>query len=130
MKRIIYLITLIAIWGTLLCCRTANPTEFDTAAYVPVAPDYRDGRMWYNEMNDKGEGVDVFYVVSTWEFDWFTQDNVVSHYADVFNPTHRENMDIEIRKIAAYMADGNNFYSPYYRHISLEMGNIGRGYNQ
>ena len=120
MKRIIYLITLIAIWGTLLCCRTANPTEFDTAAYVPAAPDYRDGRMWYNEMNDKGEGVDVFYVVSTWEFDWFTQDNVVSHYADVFNPTHRENMDIEIRKIAAYMADGNNFYSPYYRHISLE----------
>ena len=120
MKRIIYLITLIAIWGTLLCCRTANPTEFDTAAYVPAAPDYRDGRMWYNEMNDKGEGVDVFYVVSTWEFDWFTQDNVISHYADVFNPTHRENMDIEIRKIAAYMADGNNFYSPYYRHISLE----------
>lgn len=120
MKRIIYIITLIAIWGTLLCCRTANPTEFDTAAYVPAAPDYRDGRMWYNEMNDKGEGVDVFYVVSTWEFDWFTQDNVVSHYADVFNPTHRENMDIEIRKIAAYMADGNNFYSPYYRHISLE----------
>ena len=25
----------------------------------------------------------------------------------------------EIKKIAAYMADGNHFYSPYYRHITL-----------
>ena len=26
----------------------------------------------HNVLNDKGEGVDVFYVVSTWEFDWYT----------------------------------------------------------
>ena len=71
-------------------------------------------------MNDKGEGVDVFYVVSTWEFDWFTEDGIVSHHADVFNQEHREDMGTEIKKIAAYMADGNNFYSPYYRHITLD----------
>ena len=115
MKHLIYFITLITLWGTLSC---SNNDE-DIAPYVPVAPDYSDEEMWYNVMNDKGDGVDVFYVVSTWEFDWFTEDGIVSHYADVFNQEHREDMGTEIRKIAAYMADGNNFYSPYYRHITL-----------
>ena len=115
MKHLKYFIALIFLWGTLSCSSDEN-----LAAYVPVAPDYSDERMWYNVMNDKGEGVDVFYVVSTWEFDWHTEDGAVSHYADVFNQEHREDMGTEIKKIAAYMADGNNFYSPYYRHITLD----------
>ena len=115
MKHLKYFIALFFLWGTLSCSSDEN-----LAAYVPVAPDYSDERMWYNVMNDKGEGVDVFYVVSTWEFDWNTEDWAVSHYADVFNQEHREDMGTEIKKIAAYMADGNNFYSPYYRHITLD----------
>ena len=115
MKHLTYFITLISLLGVFSCSRDKN-----SAAYVPVAPDYSDERMWYNVMNDKGEGVDVFYVVSTWEFDWFTEDGIVSHHADVFNQEHREDMGTEIKKIAAYMADGNNFYSPYYRHITLD----------
>lgn len=115
MKRIIYLMTVVTFVGILSCSRNANP-----AAYVPVAPEYSDETMWHNVLNDEGEGVDVFYVVSTWEFDWYAADSIVSHHADVYNQAHRENMDREIRKIAAYMADGNNFYSPYYRHITLE----------
>ncbi|MBR5775217.1 MAG: DUF3089 domain-containing protein, partial [Bacteroidaceae bacterium] len=91
MKHLIYFITLITFWGTLSCSN-----EESAVAYVPVAPDYSDEGMWYNVMNDKGEGVDVFYVVSTWEFDWHTNGNNVSHHADVFNPEHRANMDIEI----------------------------------
>lgn len=115
MKRIVYFIALITFWGVLSCSSEENP-----AAYIPVAPDYSEEEMWYNVMNDKGEGVDIFYVVSTWEFDWLAKGGVISHYADVFNQHHRDNMDIEIKKIAAYMADGNNFYSPYYRHITLD----------
>ena len=115
MKHLKYFIALFFLWGTLSCSSDEN-----LAAYVPVAPDYSDERMWYNVMNDKGEGVDVFYVVSTWEFDWHTEDGAVSHYADVFNQEHREDMGTEIKKIATYMADGNNFYSPYYRHITLD----------
>ena len=91
MKRLTYFITLIAILGTLSCCRDD--------AFVPVAPDYSDGAMWHNVLNDQGEGVDVFYVVSTWEFDWFTADSIVSHHADVFNPRHRAHMDIEMKKV-------------------------------
>lgn len=112
MKRLTYFITLIAILGTLSCRRDE--------AFVPVAPDYSDEAMWHNVLNDQGEGVDVFYVVSTWEFDWFTADSTVSHHADVFNPRHRTHMDVEMKKVSAYMADGNNFYSPYYRHITLD----------
>ena len=115
MKHLIYFITLISFWGTLSCSKDENYT-----VYVPAAPDYSDEGMWYNVMNDNGEGVDVFYVVSTWEFDWFTEDGIVSHYADVFNHEHRDDMGSEIKKIAAYMAEGNNFYSPYYRHITLD----------
>ena len=61
MKHLVYFITLVTFWGILSC--SENETS---VAYVPVAPDYSDEGMWYNVMNDNGEGVDVFYVVSTW----------------------------------------------------------------
>lgn len=89
--------------------------------YVPVAPDYSDNRMWTVKQNDSdGTGADVFYVPSTWEYDWYTEDGAICHYADPYISAHREDMSIEIDRIAEYMAEGNNFYSPYYRHITLD----------
>jgi hypothetical protein len=88
--------------------------------YIPAPRSYSDSTMWHIEKNDNGNGCDVFYIPSTWEFDWYTSDSVISHYADVNNPTHIANMEIEMAKTAEYMADGNNYYSPYYRHISLD----------
>lgn len=89
--------------------------------YVPIQPDYSDSGMWTIQKNDMDRtGADVFYVPSTWEFDWFTEDGAVCHHADPSLPTHRSNMSIEIDKVAEYMAEGNNFYSPYYRHITLD----------
>lgn len=76
--------------------------------------------MWHIVRNDVGKGADVFYIPSTWEYDWYTTDSIVSHYADTSNPRHIADMDIEMTAAADYMADGNNFYSPYYRHISLD----------
>ena len=109
---------LFAIASTLLACDNNNPATTD---YIPSAPDYTTDVMWYNEPNDTaGNGADVFYIPSTWEFDWTTTDGVVCHYADVHNVQHRDNMAIEMKGVAAYMADGNNFYSPYYRHITLD----------
>lgn len=89
--------------------------------FVPQAPDYSDSSMWYNVDGDvEGTGADVFYVVSTWEEDWQDAEGRTSHYADVWNPAHRENMAMEIGKVAAYMSPGNRFYAPYYRHITLD----------
>lgn len=89
--------------------------------FIPQAPDYSDSTMWYTIDNDsKGTGADIFYLVSTWEVDWTTTDSSVCHYADVWNPEHREHMDREIGKVAAYMSPGNRFYSPYYRHTTID----------
>lgn len=89
--------------------------------YVPPAPDYYDDRMWTVARNDAdGNGADVFYISSTWEFDWITDDGLICHYADPSRPDHRADMSIEIDGVAEYMAEGNNFYSPYYRHITLD----------
>lgn len=115
MKYLLHVIVLLFVMG-MPSCRNSKITTI----HVPAAPDYTDTTMWHIALNEKDKGADVFFVVSTWEFDWYTADSVISHHADTWNPTHRENMNIEISKIAKYMADGNNFYSPYYRHITLD----------
>ena len=91
------------------------------AQHIPQVPDYHDATMWITVEDDStGTGADVFYVVSTWEEDWKTADSVVCHYADVWNPIHREHMATEINKVAAYMSPGNRFYAPFYRHTTIE----------
>lgn len=102
-------------------CKSNTSAGSKEATYIPQAPDYRDTTMWVTEDDDNdGTGADVFYVVSTWEEDWFTEDSLPCHYADVWNPKHREHMAREIHKAAAYMSPGNRFFAPYYRHATIE----------
>lgn len=90
--------------------------------FIPEAPDYGDAVSWYVREDDAtGRGADVLYFVSTWEADWTADDGSVCHYADVWNPGHRADMDTEISRIADYMGEGNNFYSPYYRQITIDV---------
>ena len=90
--------------------------------YIPQAPDYDDPTMWVTADGDEdGTGADVFYVVSTWEDDWTTEDGLICHYADVWNPEHRTHMaDLELKKVAAYMSPGNRFFAPFYRHTTIQ----------
>lgn len=76
--------------------------------------------MWHTELNDRGDGADVFYIPSTWEFDWTTNDGRICHYADPSIQKHHDDVEIEMKGVADYMAEGNNFYSPHYRHITLD----------
>lgn len=96
--------------------------QCEESEFIPKAPDYNDSTMWITEDGDStGMGADVFYVVSTWEVDWKTEDGRISHYADVWSPKHRERMGArEIKRVAAYMSPGNRFYAPYYRHTTIE----------
>lgn len=106
--------------AVILCLALAGCSRNDIG-YIPEAPDYSDPDLWYIEENDStGSGADVFYVVSTWEFDWTTDKGQICHYADVYNDKHRKDMATEMAMIAEYMGEGNNFYSPYYRHITIE----------
>lgn len=89
--------------------------------YIPQEPDYRDSAMWITADQDSANsGADVFYVVSTWEEDWMTEDGQLCHYADVTNPRHRKHMAQEINKVKSYMAPGNRFFAPYYRHATID----------
>ena len=120
MKRLISRGIFVVIAGiSLVCCNNKDTFPFQSE-YIPQAPDYADSSMWVISTNDiSGQGADVFYIPSTWEFDWITSDSVVCHYADITNRNHLDDMAIEMNAVADYMADGNNFYSPFYRHITL-----------
>lgn len=113
--RLGYIVTL------LLCILVSGCNRTESEEYIPQAPDYSDPTFWYTEENDKtGENADVFYIVSTWETDWKTDSGETVHYADVYNKKHRDDMTKEISGVAAYMGKDNNFYSPFYRHITIE----------
>lgn len=106
----------------LLCmaCHKGKESLHGESTYLPLPPDYGDSTMWYLTSDATADtGADVFYIPSTWEFDWWTADSLLCHYADVHNPQHRAHMAIEQAKVAEYMAEGRRFYSPYYRHITL-----------
>lgn len=103
------------------CSDTAAETGHSRQVFVPSEPDYSDDTMWTVALNDTdGDGADVFYIVSTWEYDWYTPDSLICHHADPSRKDHRDDMSIEISNVAEYMAEGNNFYAPYYRHITLD----------
>ena len=88
--------------------------------FIPAQVNYFDREMWYNVDNDTtGEGADIFYIPATWEFDWYTPDSVISHYADPSLEKHREHMSREMKGFAEMMGEGNRFYSPFYRHVTL-----------
>lgn len=92
-----------------------------TGEYLPADPNYDNPSMWITEDGDSlGTGADIFYVVSTWELDWQAADGSTAHYADVWNPLHRQHMATEINAVAKYMAPGNRFYAPFYRHATIE----------
>lgn len=105
----------------LFCMLFSGCNKTESEEYIPQAPDYSDPTFWYTEKNDKtGKNADVFYIVSTWETDWKTDSGETVHYADVYNKKHRDDMTKEISGVAAYMGKDNNFYSPFYRHITIE----------
>lgn len=87
--------------------------------YVPAPPDYADTASWYRA--DRGGEVDVFYIVSTEIADYDAPGHGAKcHVADVARDSIRALMLQEMRWVDAhYTPEGVNFYSPYYRQISL-----------
>lgn len=120
LHRQFFVILSLTIVGLVAACVSSEPTIANENVYVPAAPDYSEAAMWHIEGNDKGDGADVFYIPSTWEFDWTTTDGRICHYADPSISKHHDDVEIEMKGVADYMADGNNFYSPHYRHITLD----------
>ena len=127
MKRMFQWICVAAFIGGIMSwtsckLRKDNAPSVEASEFIPKAPDYNDATMWVTVDGDTdGTGADIFYIVSTWEEDWTTEDGRICHYADVWNQEHREHMgSLESKKVAAYMSPGNRFFAPYYRHTTID----------
>lgn len=118
--KILLLPVVYIVLSTLTSCGNTDFPLKEEAVYVPAAPDYSDMAMWHINTQNDVTGVDLFYIPSTWEFDWTTTDGLTSHWADPSNPTHRGDVENEMAGVAEYMANVNCFYSPHYRHITLD----------
>ena len=80
---------------------------------IPAEPDYGDTAQWY--ISDRGAAVDVFYIVST-ECD----DYGNCHYADTRNDSIRGLLYGEMAGVDKLLAGDLNYYSPYYRQVTME----------
>ncbi len=84
---------------------------------VPDEPDYSDTTQWY--VADRGAAVDVFYIVST-ECDDYTLGGKPMHYADTRNDSIRTLLYGEMVGVDRLLAGELNYYSPYYRQVTME----------
>lgn len=108
MKRYLYLSFVLA--AALAACSPKGET-------IPEVPDYADITQWY--IADRGATVDVFYIVST-ECDDYTLGGKPMHYADTRNDSLRALLYGEMVGVDQLLAGELNYYSPYYRQVTME----------
>ena len=90
---------------------------------IPNTPDYSKSESWFESGNiaiDKEKMVDVFYVVPTVIWDWTNKYGDTIHYMDILNPDHRNAFKPSALLGKSAFSEKCNFYSPYYRQITLE----------
>lgn len=101
-----------------ICCFAAFFTACATKGdVIPEAPDYSDSTQWY--VADRGAGVDVFYIVSTECADYHVNGQTY-HYADTRNDSLRAQLFGEMLGVDRLLAGALNYYSPYYRQVTME----------
>ena len=83
--------------------------------------DYSDSKCWF-EANQEGmnKKVDIFYVVPTCIWDYTYSLGQIQHNMDIFNTKQRQMVDPSIRLAKNILSDSCNFFSPYYRQISMD----------
>ena len=84
---------------------------------LPAPPQYDDPSQW--TIRDRQGEVDLFYIIST-----ETGDHVVNgdtcHYADTYDELLRSKMYKEMHAVDSFYSDRLNYYSPYYRQVSMQ----------
>ena len=84
---------------------------------VPEAPDYSLAESWY--VSDRGADMDIFYISSTETFDSAVGRRVY-HHAQAADSAACPGMRGEMEGVDRIMAGDLNFYSPFYRQMSME----------
>ena len=67
-----------------------------------------------------GKDVDLFYVVPTCVWDYTDSLGQTRHHMDIFNAEQRALVNPSIQLAKSVLADSCNFFSPYYRQISMD----------
>ena len=84
---------------------------------IPSVPDYADSTQWF--ICDRGAEVDLFYIIST-----ETGDHMVGtdtcHFADTKDEYLRGRMRHEMHAVDSFYSGRLNYFSPYYRQVSLQ----------
>ncbi len=106
------------LWILLVLVFTACHTSEIPECVMPDTPDYTKEQMWY--VSDKDAEADVFYILPTCVWDWQDTSGNIIHYADVYNPEHIEALLPSNQLAAEIFGMEANFYSPYYRQITLD----------
>ena len=89
----------------------------DLLGPIPLKPQYEDSSQWF--IRDRGGEADLFYIIST-----ETGDHLVGgdtcHFADVYDDYLRGRMEHEMYAVDSFYSDKLNYYSPYYRQVSIQ----------
>ena len=84
---------------------------------IPEAPDYDSPEAWY--VTDRGADVDLFYISSTETFDT-TVGRRIYHHAQAADSAACPGIRAEMEGVDRIMGGDLNFYSPFYRQMSME----------
>ena len=114
MKLRIFPIAILLAVLTIAACDTCNSHSDDT-------PDYTSSSMWYTGGSDATQtNADIFYIAPTCNWGWTDSSGTEHHLMDVNDPAQIANLQAPLRLAEKVFADGNRFYSPDYRQITME----------
>lgn len=84
---------------------------------IPVEPDYTLDTSWY--VTDRGGEADLFYISSTETFDYEVDGSAV-HFAWAADSAACPGMRQEMEGVDRLLSGKLNFYSPFYRQMTME----------
>lgn len=90
---------------------------FPAQEVIPQAPDYTQESAWYKV--DRGARADIFYIAST-ETQDYQLDGKPCHCANATDTTSCQGITHEMKGIDARIGGELNFYSPYYRQVTMQ----------
>ncbi len=109
----------------LLTIISAGCNKDDTLAtssiYEQNTIDYSCKENWYQtDIAVDPNLCDVFYILETCTNDWTDSLGNIHHFANLESPQHRDLMTIYMKRACDIFGDSTNFFSPYYRQLTIE----------
>ena len=83
---------------------------------LPTVPDYADSSQWF--MVERNGEADLFYIISTETGDHMMGEDTC-HLADTYDEALRTMMLKEMTAVDSFYSGKLNYFSPYYRQVSL-----------